>query len=107
MGLAKSIEFKSTGIMMTYWRINMVKVDILTNLAEVRIDGYTSKADCLLGRSPVESISREFLGMDNPITLMTDPRDYQGLLYAKFSAQPEPGQVNPLAGATPISDTPD
>jgi len=108
MGLQKAIEFQNTGIVLNYWRINCVEVDIEANRSKVRVGGYISKADALAGRRAIHSVHKEFLGAQNPIGLQTDPRDYQALLYAKLVEVPpamSPG--NPLAGAETVSDMPD
>lgn len=107
MGLQKAIEFNNTGITLNYWRINCVEVDIESNRTKVRIGGYIAKADALAGKKAVHNYLKEFSGAQNPIGMMTDPREYQTLLYAKLAEEAAPmTPVNPLAGATTVSDTP-
>lgn len=108
MGLQKSVEFKNTGIMLNYWRINCVETDIEANRTKCRVGGYVEKADALAGKGAVHNLFFDWPGAKNPIGLQTDPRDYQSLLYTKISAQP--GQLetaNPLTGAEIVADTPD
>jgi hypothetical protein len=108
MGLQKAIEFNNTGITLNYWRLNAVEVDIEANRTKVRIGGYTAKADALAGKKAVHNFFRDLSGNQNPIGLMTDPRDYQTLLYAKLSEPQVPlTPTNPLADATIVSDLPD
>jgi len=107
MGLAIDIEFKKTGIVMGYWRINMVSVDILLDQTILRIDGYISKAEALLANSPLEGIQRTYVGSQNPIGLMTDPREYQNILYSKLIEAPAMFMHrNIFEGATIVSDLP-
>jgi hypothetical protein len=108
MGLQKAIEFNNTGITLNYWRINCVEVDIESNRTKVRIGGYIAKADALAGKKAVHNFFRELSGNQNPIGMMTDPRDYQALLYEKLSEPQVPlAPTNPLADATIVSDLPD
>jgi len=108
MGLQKAVEFANTGIILSYWRINCVEVDIEANHTRVRVGGYIAKADALAGKRAVYSITTEYSGAQNPIGLETDPREYQALLYAKLVEPPPPLAPNHLlTGATLVSDTPD
>lgn len=108
MGLQKSLDPVGTGITLNYWRINACEVDIEANRTKVRIGGYISKADALAGKKAVHNYFREFSGLQNPIGLTTDPREYQDLLYAKLREATVPmGPANPLAGATLVTDIPD
>lgn len=108
MGVAKSVEFKNTGIWLEYWRMNGVSVDIEDNIATVRVGGYVSKADALLGKKAVDNLHYKFVGSDNPINITTDPREYQNLLYDKIIAPLGGGLLqNKLQGGTLVSDMPD
>jgi hypothetical protein len=107
MGLQKEIEYGGTGIMLNYWRINCVTVDIEAGRTVCRVGGYIEKADALAGKKAVSNVTREFVGAANPITLATDPREYQNLLYAKLIEAPVPlGPANQFQGATIVSDAP-
>ena len=106
MGVQKEIEFKNTGITLSYWRLNCVEVDIESNQAKCRVGGYVSKADALAGKRAVENINYTFSGVLNPIDMMTDPREYQNLLYAKIIESGNPYQPNKLTGGEIVSDLP-
>jgi len=107
MGLQKEIEHDGTGITLNYWRINCVTVDIEAHRTVCRVGGYVAKADALAGKKAVSNVTRELLGAANPITLATDPRDYQTLLYNKLIEAPIPfGPANQFYGATIVSDAP-
>ena len=108
MGLQKDIEFKGTGITLSYWRINSVTVDIELNVTRCRVGGYRSKADALAGKKAVENFKYEWIGAQNPIQLDTSPLDYRTLIQAKLIAEPAPfSPPNHLAGATIVSDLPE
>lgn len=108
VGVQKAIEFKNTGIILNYWRINCAAVDIEVNTTECRVGGYVSKADALAGKKAVHNLHFRWPGMQNPITLQTAPNDYQGLIYAKLIAEPAPlTPASPLVGGTLVSDLPD
>jgi len=107
MGVFKELEYKNTGIMLEYWRLNCVEVDIETNVAKCRVGGYVSKADALAGKKAIENVNYTFAGSQNPINLNTDPREYQSLLYAKLIVGGNPFNPNKLAGGTIVSDLPD
>jgi len=107
MGLQKALDPVGTGITLNYWRINCCEVDIESNRAKVRIGGYIAKADALSGKKAVHNYTREFSGHQNPISMATDPREYQNLLYAKLIEAPAAfAPANPLAGADIVSDLP-
>lgn len=107
MGIQKSIELPS-GIELNYWRINSVTVDIECNHTKIRVGGYTSKSDALAGKKAVHSYNLEWVGSRNPIGLLTDPRDYQTLLYTRLTElAPAFAPANPLAGGEIVSDLPD
>lgn len=106
MGVSKEVEFGSTGITLSYWRINFAGVDIENNSSECRVGGYVSKADALAGKKAVEDLRYFFSGSNNPINLMTDPADYQSLLYDKIISSGNPFQPNKLIGGTLVSDLP-
>jgi len=106
MGVQKEVEFNSTGITLNYWRINFAGVDIESNLATCRVGGYVSKADALLGKKAVENLNYSFSGSHNPIGLMTDPREYQNLLYGKIIESGNPFITNKLVGGEIVSDLP-
>lgn len=108
MGVAKNVDFKNTGLVLGYWRINYVGVDIESNEAKVRVGGYLSKSEALAGKKAIDNITYNFFGSDNPIGLMTDPRDYQTLLYAKIIGQLGGGLINnKLLDGDLVSDLPD
>jgi len=108
MGLMKDIEFKGTGIILSYWRVNNVCVDIEFDITEGRIGGYVSKADALAGKKSINSYSFKWVGPQNPIHLDTDPMTYQALIYAKLIEEPAPFSAGtPFIGATIVSDLPE
>lgn len=108
MGLLIAKDFAGTGITLNYWRINAVTTDIEINKTQVRVGGYISKADALAGHKSIQSVSVTWIGSDNPIGLMTNPLDYQTLLYAKLvvSTVAFLGS-NYFEGAEIVSDLPD
>lgn len=107
MGVLKAIEYKGTGIFMNYWRINAVEVDIETNLTKCRVGGYVAKTDALMGKKAVTSYNYVYSGANNPINMMTDPREYQNLLYGKIIEAGSPMFPNKLAGGSIVSDLPE
>lgn len=106
MGVQKTIEFKNTGIELNYWRLNCVEVDVETNVTTCRVGGYVTKADALAGKKAIENIRYVFSGTNNPINMMTDPREYQNLLYAKITAAGGAFVSNKLSDGEIVSDLP-
>lgn len=102
----KELEFKNTGVILEYWRINFVGTDIEENTTRVRVGGYIVKADALEGKKAVDNIHYTFAGAENPITLATDPADYQDLLYDKIIAVGTAFTNNKLVGGELVSDMP-
>jgi len=106
MGVQKAIEFRHTGITLNYWRLNCVEVDIEANTAVCRVGGYVSKADALAGKKAIENVRYVFSGSNNPINMMTDPREYQDLLYAKIVGSGSAFVNNKLIDGELVSDLP-
>jgi len=106
MGVQKEIEYNNTGITLNYWRLNCVEVDIETNIATCRVGGYVAKADALAGKKAIENLRYVFSGTHNPINMMTDPREYQNLLYAKIVDSGNQFITNKLVGGEIVSDLP-
>jgi len=107
MGVAKAIEYKGTGIIINYWRINAVEVDIESNFTKCRVGGYISKTDAIMGKKAITSYNYVYSGSNNPINLVTDPREYQNLLYAKIIEDGSPFVPNKLVGGELVSDLPE
>jgi len=108
MGVAKSLPYKNTSIILHYWRINFVGVDIETNTTTCRVGGYISKTDALEGKAAIESLQYTFRGSDNPINMLTDPREYQNLIHAKLIEESRIFMpANALANGTIVSDLPE
>ena len=106
MGIQKAVEFNHTGITLNYWRLNCVEVDIESNTAICRVGGYVAKADALAGHKAVDNIRYVLSGLNNPINMMTDPREYQTLLYAKILEAGNTFISNKLVGGEIVSDMP-
>jgi hypothetical protein len=106
MGISKQVEYGNTGIVLNYWRLNFVGVDIEDNTAKCRVGGYVSKSDALAGKRAIENIHFNFSGQQNPISLATDPREYQNLLYAKIIAEGTPFNSHKLVDGEIVSDLP-
>jgi hypothetical protein len=100
MGIDKQVPYGNTGIVLSYWRINFVGVDMEENSTRVRVGGYMSKSDALSGKRAVDSVHLTFSGPNNPISYTTDPRTYQDLLYAKIVAEGSPFTTNKLTGGS-------
>ena len=81
-------------------------MDIEKNVTSCRVGGYALKADALAGKAALKSINYSFQGSNNPIGIMTDPREYQTLLYSKIIGQAVPFITNELAGGEIVSDMP-
>lgn len=108
MGFQKDIEFKGTGIVLGYWRVNCVTTDIELDQTKCRVGGYISKADALAGKKSIHSLHFEWNGPSNPIHMDTDPNDYKSLIESKVVAEPPLlAPTGPLVGATIVSDLPD
>lgn len=106
MGVQKAIEFNNTGVTLNYWRLNCVEVDIETHTTTCRVGGYISKDDALAGKKAVENLRYVFSGSNNPINMMTDPREYQNLLYAKIVGSGSAFVNNKLIDGEIVSDLP-
>ena len=106
MGIQKSIEFDGTGIVLNYWRINCVTVDIEQNYTSCRVGGYVLKSDALAGKRAVTNINYEFRGSNNPIHIDTNPLDYNSLIYSAVVAPPSAFLTNKLSGGEIVSDAP-
>jgi hypothetical protein len=106
MGVQKTLEFKNTGIDLSYWRINCVEVDTEINRTKIRVGGYVNKTDALAGKKAVHHLHYIFTGAENPISWETDPREYQNILYAKLIEETESVVQNKLVGGLIVSDLP-
>jgi len=84
MALLKTLEHKKTGVELTYWRITRAEIDGLRNSTRIFLSGYISAEARAAGKLPLDSVSFEWRGADNPVTptiLM------QGLAYAACYAK--------------------
>jgi len=88
MGLLKDID-TDTGVVVSYWKINTVIVDMAIKSMRVKIDGYLNKQACLDGKSAIETRERMFYGDDNPFSAATAENPVVALIYQLVQALPE------------------
>jgi len=88
MGLLKDIE-NDTGVVVGYWKINSVVVDMENLSMRVRINGYLNKQAFADGKSVIESRDRVFFGAENPFSSATGSNPMVSLIYQITQSLPE------------------
>lgn len=104
MALQKSIALNGSSVTASYWRLAGVKVDFLSNIAEVRVVGYVSKALRDSGDKHIMEKTIRWSGSENPITLA---RMVAGTAFAAAYAKLIAAETNPMMPLNPFEGATD